>query len=410
MPGSNIARFAVALLATMFTTTAAADIVRCGQRIPQKEAVERTTANLDTARFFDVIEREMHGRYKGYAVIFTGSAGRRLGFRRAGWALDPCENGTNGREFNLNTETAIGSVTKLLTTISALKATNDHVRLTMTPITTYLPFRWRNAAHPYYQTVTVADLLQHKAGFRRSGGGEHIASRLSNGRELDTPPGSRTYSNSSMGIFHFIHAKYAFRSPYHQVEVNLQNASDAQYNTVIQQQTAHFYNVGLYNEIFRPLDISATCNPQQARFPAGRPEYFAFDFAARSYASLDDMRGRLLPDTTLNCASGGVYLSAKDLARILTALNDPAFMPRAQRDRMIHDGPADDLYGFWAKGGAEGGRSFVHNGLRNVGGDVSIASVVRYPSGAHAVFVANSAPSELDAIDTLIRAYNAARH
>jgi CubicO group peptidase (beta-lactamase class C family) len=382
-------------------------IVRCGETMPQKQAVERTTANLDTARFFERIARDMDGKFKGYAVIFTGAAGKRLGFRRAGWAVDPCEPGMASRRFDLNTETAIGSVTKLLTTVAVLKA-RDHVALG-TPMTAYLPFRWKAAAHPYYDTVTIADLLQHKAGFRRSGGGEHVASRLAKGRELDTPRGTRDYSNSSMGVFHFIYARYGFRAPYHQTEVAFQNASANVYNAAIQERTSHFYNVGLYNHIFRPLRISATCDPRTAQFPIGRSEYFFFHQVARSYAGLQDGRGRLLPDTTMNCASGGVYLSAKDLARFMTALDDPGFLSPAMRNRMIHDGPEDDLYGFWAKAGAEGGRSFVHNGLRNVGGDVSVAQVVRFPSGAHAVFVANSDFNGVDTAGSLIAAYNAAR-
>ena len=60
---------------------------------------------------------------------------------------------------------------------------------------------------------------------------------------------------------------------------------------------------------------------------------------------------------------------------------------------MINTGKADDLMGFWEKTGAEGGRSFVHNGLRRddeANGKISHANVIRYPNGYHAVFVANS--------------------
>jgi CubicO group peptidase (beta-lactamase class C family) len=400
--------FGLCCAATLVAAPAAAENFRCGQTPPAKLEVERTTANLDTERFFDVIARAMDGRFRGYAVIFTGRAGERLGFRRAGWAVDPCEPGARGAAFDLNTETAIGSVTKLFTTVAVLKATHDWLRLESPAMTNYLPFRWRRMAHPYYDTVSITDLLQHKAGFRHTGN-EHVASRLSKGRELDTPIGSRTYSNSSMGIFHFIYAKYAFRSPYHQTEVEFQNAPLDRYNAEIQKKTSHFYNIGLYNTIFRPLRISATCNPGEAKFPSGRPEYFPFHNVARSYASAADTRGRLLVDNTLNCAAGGLYLSTKDLARFMTALDDPKFLPSEHRDRMINNGPADDLFGFGAAGGAVGGRSFAHNGARFEGGDASIAEVVRFPSGAHAVFTANSGAGGVDVTATLIAAYNAAR-
>jgi len=386
----------------------AAAQMRCGVPLAQKNEVERSTANLDTQRFLDVVGRAFGAKFKGYAVIFTGAAGKRLGFRRAGWAVDPCDDGQH-KAFTLDTETAIGSVTKLLTTVAVLKVSNDPVRL-QRPLTAFLPFRWKQMAHPYYDTVTIADLLQHKAGFRRSGGGEHVASRLSKGRELNTPPGTRAYSNSSMGIFHFIYARYAFRAPYHETEVEFQNAPLDRYNAEIQKQTSKYFNIGLYNTIFRPLRISATCNPRAARFPEGRPEYFPFHDVALSYESVRDNRGRLQSGTTLNCASGGVYMSAKDLARVMTALDDAGFLPRAHRDRMIHGAAADTLFGFWALGGATGGRSFAHNGLRSNGlGDTSVAQVVRFASGAHAVFVANSPWTGVDVSGTLVAAYNAAR-
>lgn len=380
--------------------------VRCGIPLPQKTEVERSTGNLDTAAFLNVVGRRLGGRFKGYAVIFTGAAGQRLGFRRAGWAVDPCDNSGPTR-FDLNTETAIGSVTKLLTTVAALKVTTDSVRFG-TPFTTYLPFRWDT--HSYWDTVDIADLLRHQAGFRPSWEGEPIWERLTKGREISDPPGTRRYSNSSMGVFHFIYARWAFRAPYHQTEVALQNAPMDTYNREIQKETSKYYNIGLYNKIFRPLRISATCDPRKAQFPAGRPQYFTFHPVARSYGGPGDNRGKLLPSSETNCASGGVYMSAKDLAAFMTALDDPDFLPRAHRDRMVNGGPSKDLWGFWEKPGADGGRSFAHDGGRNVDGNSSIATVVRFPTGAHAVFVANSPFAGIDVGGVLVEAYNAARN
>ncbi|MBH8554786.1 beta-lactamase family protein [Nostocaceae cyanobacterium CENA357] len=393
-------------------TTPSQNIVqatKCDLAIPSKMEVERTTTNINTQRFLNKIATDLDGKFKGYAVILTGADGRRLGFRRAGWAVDPCESDSDGEAFDLDTETAIGSVTKLFTTVAVLKVTTDSNRIERTPMTAYLPFRWRRMAHPYYETVTTATLLQHKAGFKRDGDGEHISTRLSKGRELNTPIGTRTYSNTTIGIFHFLYARYAFLSPYHETEVKYQNSPIDTYNTEIQKRTSHYFNLGLYKRIFLPLEISATCDPRESRFPPDRNKYFPFHNVARSYSSRTDQSGRLLSNVTLNCAPGGLYMSTKDLAKFMSALDDPQFLDHRQRDRMINNGNADNLFGFWTRSGAEDGRSFVHNGYRGEGDDASIAWVIRFPSGDHAVFTANSPAGDADVDATLIAAYNDAR-
>ncbi len=283
-----------------FASQNIAQAKRCNLPMPSKMDVERTTPNINTQRFLDRVVKDLDGKFKGYAVILTGTDGKRLGFRRAGWAVDPCDSGSSGEAFDLDTETAIGSVTKLFTTVLVLKATTDSNRIERTPMTAYLPFRWRRMAHPYYETVQIADLLQHKAGFKRDGGGEHISTRLSKGRELNTPIGTRTYSNTTIGIFHFLYAKYALREPYHETEVKYQNSPIDIYNTEIQKRTSHYFNLGLYNKIFLPLEISATCDPREPRFPPDRSKYFPFHNIARSYASATDQSGRLLSNVTLN--------------------------------------------------------------------------------------------------------------
>lgn len=174
--------------------------VRCGQATPSKLEVERTTASLDTERFMDVIQTAMDGKFKGYAVIFTGSAGRRLGFRRAGWAVDPCENDSRGEAFDLDTETALGS-------------------------------------------------------------------------------------------------------------------------TEVQARTSHAFNVGLYDHVFRPLGISASCDPREPRSPPGRSQYFPFHNVARSYDWAGGAWGRLLPDNTLNCAANSPAANVNTIGTLIAAYN-----------------------------------------------------------------------------------------
>jgi len=114
-------------LFTVFALVASSAIVaqaqtRCGQSRPFKQVAERESANIETEKFLNHIRDEFEGKFKGYAVIFTNALGQRLGFRREGWAVDPCDGDGNGVPFDLNTDSAIGSVTKLFTTVAVLKA------------------------------------------------------------------------------------------------------------------------------------------------------------------------------------------------------------------------------------------------------------------------------------------------
>lgn len=375
---------------------------------------------FDLELFFNRVNQRMRNRFKGFAVILSEPNGDRLGFTRDGWAIDPDDSGSS-ELFTLDTPTAIGSVTKLFTTVTVLKRhTGAGQYRTLgerlqSRFSHFLPRRWWEDVHEDYRNVTVAALLQHKAGFQKQGDA-HISVRLSQPRELNgkTAPGTRTYSNTSMGIFHFIFAKWGLYYPYelHEVEVKHRNADISSYNEEIQKITSNKFNVdGLYEMILRPLEIQASANPSNGQWPASMPQYFPYGTPARTYSSPADNGGRLLEDVTLNAAAGGLYISAKDLAKFISAVNSGSFLTEEERGLMINDGPADDLFGFWARS-AEGGRCFTHNGARNFEHNGAIhgshADVLIFPNRFSAVFVANSPDDSLEPQEVLISAYNAA--
>ena len=70
-----------------------------------------------------------------------------------------------------------------------------------------------------------------------------------------------------------------------------------------------------------------------------------------------------------NCAAGGLYISAKDLAKLATSLGNSGFLPENDQNLMMNSGPVDDLYAFHPIQ-ATGGRAFLHNGKRIENGNV----------------------------------------
>jgi len=207
-------------------------------------------------------------------------------------------------------------------------------------------------AAPFNETVTMEMLLQHKGGFLKTGGGAHITTRLPNGPERGAQAYTeqpRFYSNTSMGIFHFIYALWAFASTHflnpksvQDVEIEYRDSNIDTYNAEIQKATSAAFNFGLYEQVFKPLEISATCDPQISQFPPSDSintaiqgvdpiEHFPFYDAAKSYSSPSDSSGELLDPNMLNCATGGLYMSAKDLAKLHSHSVTPISFPRYTR-------------------------------------------------------------------------------
>ncbi|MDJ0580964.1 serine hydrolase domain-containing protein [Crocosphaera sp.] len=366
--------------------------------------------DFDLEVFFNRVNQQMRNRFKGFAVILSDPNGDRLGFTRDGWAIDPDDSGSS-ELFTLNTPTAIGSVTKLFTTVTVLKRSTGagqyqslRERL-QSRFSHFLPRRWWDNVHQDYRNVTVAELLQHKAGFQKTGDA-HISVRLSKPRELDTTPGTRKYSNTSMGIFHFIFAKWGLYYSWelNEAEIQHRNSSTEIYNKEIQKATSRNFNVnGLYEMILKPLEIQASADPNNGKWPVGMSEYFSYGTPARTYSSRTDNTGNLLADGTRNAASGGLYISAKGLAKFISSVKSGPFLTSEQRNLMINNGPEEDLFAFSTRP-CKGGFCFKHNGFRSG----SHANVLIFPNRFSAVFVANSPDRDLDVQGVLISAYNTA--
>ncbi len=398
----------IALAAMTFSAPAQAEM-RCGMAFQAKSDVTKTPEGFDTAVFIYFTTETFSRKFKGFALILTDENGNRLGFHRQGWAVDPCESGQTGAIFDLNTETAIGSVTKLFSGVAMANAAPTKENLDMS-ILRYFPERWTYAAHPFYDTISVSDLLRYQGGFNKSGGGKDIWVRLNRGMERSST--ARHYSNS-IGIVHYIYAKFAKPGALASKENEFRSASLSVYNEALHAEAARQFNEGMYKTILKPLRISATCAPDVAQFPAGQSDYQQFYTLARSYKSVADPQGRLFPDETDSCASGGLYMSAKDLAKFMSVFSGPAdssVLPAWRRDLFINAGPAEDLMIFNAAKDKNNRRHFHKNGERGrvSTGGVSVADVIRFSNGYHVVFVANSPKDGVKVKSALIDAFELA--
>jgi CubicO group peptidase (beta-lactamase class C family) len=369
-------------------------------------------SGLALSKYAAVLRERFHGKFAAYAAMLEDASGRRLYFRRAGWATSMCDDRYRDRaaNFTLDTKAAWGSVSKIITTAAVLAAIQDKARGKPASdkydevgrsMKSLLPIRWAAEMDASFEPVTIAHLLQHRAGFGDSD--DHARTRLRNGVELPTGVGARIYSNSSMGIFHFILAKLVEPELMRRREAELRDASDAAYDRLIQDTTAAVYVDYVQKRLLRPLGIEASCNP--TAFPKGD---YSIAHVRPSGTTLDTA-GVLTGDNSRNCAAGGWIMSIKEMMTFLHHLHHTdRLLQRDYYGFMQGWGTPDAAFGWGFTNAARGGVAWWHNGaLLFGGGQGTHAEVIVFPNGYIAALVANSPDlRKFYGRDSLIEAYN----
>ncbi len=264
--------------------------------------------------------------------------------------------------------------------------------------------------------VTISMMLQHRGGFKRSGNNDpwsasNARARLATG-DLGTPSpppvGERSYSNSSMGMFHFMMLGIANRSLWAHYETTYRDLPDTTYDRLIAARNAEWYTAYTQKFVFDPANVSATCRMQDI-IDSGGP-------FSLLYGSPTDHSGAVSPDNSLHCASGGWIMSIKQLMRLVHTLkHSDKILSRAtyalMEDGTLAPGEAvakdDASLGWWRKR-IRGGWAFTHNGAVLEGGGAANSHVIIYPNGYHAAVVSNSViPPGLNPDQALVDAFEA---
>lgn len=154
--------------------------------------------DLDGERFVRVLRQKLPlERHMGYVVIVQNYDLRNVATDTSGFAISNCDPG-GPQPFTVDTRTAWGSVSKLITTAVVASLAEDSNQLNLGDrFASHVPNRWQ--VHRQFENVTFAQLLGHRAGLRRSSG-VPLRERLANRFPDDPPVGDRSYSNTGHGI------------------------------------------------------------------------------------------------------------------------------------------------------------------------------------------------------------------
>lgn len=335
--------------------------------------------NLDGERFVEVL-REMLplDEHMGYVVILQNSALRNVATDTSGYAISNCDPG-GPEAFTVDTRTAWGSVSKLITTaVVANRAQASNQVSLGDRFAPYMPNRWR--LNSRFRDVTFAQLLGHRAGLRRSSG-VGLRTRLATTNN-DPPVGERSYSNTGHGIAgRMIMIATGDSQGW---ERQYANAPQQEYDDQFNSWASLLYLGFAESQVFSPSNINdASCGFEQY-IEEGKPY-------ARRYSSGSDPNGRLKPDARLSCFSGGWVMSARQMARFMRTLRHT----NAITNRTTYASMAACRLGFDEGGdGYVRGPAFHKNGLiRDNQGHRYAAYVVMLPGGYTAVAASNSGTS-----------------
>jgi len=265
------------------------------------------------------IAKNIHAQLDGHAVGYAFFVGQYPKFGAYGQARTDA-NGP-AAAFTKTTKITVASVSKMVTTIAAVRILDKYGVSLDAPIGPYLPSDW--SVSKYVQSITFSQLLSQQSGIKDYG---NVTQDYSNMKlffsqavsagtttTCQGPPvhlwqnafnmnnASRCYSNYNFGIFRVLLPRVAGFVEDPNPDTRPQTLAD-QYVKLVQQNV--FEPVGQKDVACRP--------PHQA------PAVFTYAFG---YTYPGNKPGYDWGDRTLSCGADGWYLSVEDIAKVFLSLN-----------------------------------------------------------------------------------------
>ncbi len=370
---------------------------------------KRNDPIIDASVFAETWRNVMDDRGMGHAMILKGNQGEDVVVAETGWAVSPCDAKVP-TAFKVNTQTKVGSVSKVITAVATLKAaeegllgpnqgTIDDIEETVWPA---LPARW--TLLPDFPALRWSEILGHRAGWRKNTG-VPLRERLSIwDPNTDPPRGVWNYSNAlgAAGLLLFSRIDPEGMAEFERV--NFVTTDDA-YEDDFRARSMEAYGKYIRQKIFLPAGApNASCRLEDA-LDNNLPY-------ALYYSSDGDTTGLMGVDGTRACHTGGLAISAREMANVLYAIRTnwnvltPASVARMEANFVDAAGVGRPYLAYDNSSTQyTGGTAYLKNGAVQS----YRAQIVILPHGYYAVAVTNSGdvtPQTMQ--DTLQDAWNAA--
>jgi CubicO group peptidase (beta-lactamase class C family) len=270
----------------------------------------------------------------------------------------------------------IASVSKILTTVGALRVLEKFGIPLATPIASYLPSQWD--LDPSMAQITFEQLLTHKSGLGTNNASTsyvNLRDTMEKGAAAKQPPTfpmpspDDHYDNRHLALFRIL-------LPYIYDGQNLQS-SEALGDATMDVLTSTCYVSIMNSFVFGPCGI-----PNAKMKPDSNDEAktLLYTFPATGAAGSDG------GDWTKIGGGGGWVLSAYDLAKFLAYLgHSEVLLSSAVRTQMD-----TKRYGWRQVSGSSGATYLHHYGTIAWNGGKMRGSIIKFPGGIEAVLLVNS--------------------
>lgn len=266
-------------------------------------------ATGDVSRLAESLHTQLEGEVVGYSFAIGKDASIK---GAGGFARTPADGASF--EFEPETPMIVASVSKWITAIATMAVLQDASLSIHEPIGPYFPGDWQ--VSPSVAEITFAELMSHKSGIRAFGNGPGAYGDLRDFFTQTVEPGARAdcqrlgqplpnapiapesrefcYSNLNYAILRVLLPKVADEPLLYDGKVPGQAFAEA-YERLVRRR------------VFHPLGLDATCAPTN-------------DGYALSYIYPGEKPGKDWGERYAGCATGGWYVSAVDLTRLIGSI------------------------------------------------------------------------------------------
>lgn len=334
----------------------------------------------------------------GYQLIINKN-GNLYHSEASGFAIH--ENDTDGPlDMTINTRMNVASVSKFVGTIALLKAMEEHNVSLEFNVVNYLPESWKRQVHPTHSDVdspaylTFRKLLQMNTAINFPGSNPSPGAMPTEAQMLQglaaTPALNRIgmYQNGNFTLIRVLIGEMVY---------NLDETSEDYAITCSEK-----YFDYLEENIFDPLNINPPSSPSAVEnyydglYAWGYQWPFNEDFQNATDGSLGWKHSS---DPYRNGGSGGLLLSAMDLAKIMAYFKydqNETIISAQQRESILNSelGLTESMSGahgiYPSKGGTRGPDSCCNRALRS--------RIMFFPNGVEAIILTNSNRNNLGSL------------
>jgi CubicO group peptidase (beta-lactamase class C family) len=248
------------------------------------------------------IQARLDGRVIGYVALIGDSTVVAGGVARA-------DSDPPGQDMGPDVMVNTASVGKMFTTVVVLKSLARHGRGPGTPIVAFLPSDWKRG--PNVETITFGDLLTHRSGFLQDGAFDNDAAaqqQIAVG-VVAADKGQQAYNNINFSIIRDLLPR-------------MEDAPDPGPASRAEAAGRLFID-HVQREVFDPVGVrSARCS-----VPVDPMLFYGLPGGVPT-------SGQLPPVGPWACSSGGWFMTAADMLRVLRGLTTDDILAAELRNQM----------------------------------------------------------------------------